>query len=47
VTPFPSAAEAGRAGQRERKEQDDRHVVGFGDHLPAFLSRAPRIVARP
>jgi superfamily II DNA/RNA helicase len=47
VTPFPSAAEARRAGQRERKEQDDRHVVGFGDHLPAFLSRAPRIVARP
>jgi superfamily II DNA/RNA helicase len=47
VTPFPRAAEARRAGQRERKEQDDRQVVGFGDHLPAFLSRAPRIVARP
>ena len=47
VTPFPRAAEARRAGQREHKEQDDRQVVGFGDHLPAFLSRAPRIVARP
>ena len=47
VTPFPSVAEARRTGQQERKGQDSRQVVGFGDHLPAFLSRAPRIVARP
>jgi len=47
VTPFLNAAEARRAGQRERKGPDDRQVVGFGDHLPAFLSRVPRIVARP
>jgi superfamily II DNA/RNA helicase len=47
VTPFTGAAEARRAGQHERKEQEAPKVVGFGDHLPAFLSRPPRIVARP
>ena len=44
VTPFP---EPRRAEQRERKRQEAPKVVGFGDHLPAFLSRPPRIVARP
>jgi superfamily II DNA/RNA helicase len=47
VTPFPGAAEVHRAGQQERKAREASKVVGFGDHLPAFLSRAPRIVARP
>ena len=28
-----------RDHQREEHE-DDRRVVGFGDHMPAFLSRA-------
>ena len=44
VTPFPSAAEVHNGGRRER---EGSKVVGFGDHLPAFLSRPPRIVARP
>jgi superfamily II DNA/RNA helicase len=44
VTPFPSAAEVHRAGRQER---EGPKVVGFGDHLPAFLSRPPRIIARP
>jgi superfamily II DNA/RNA helicase len=44
VTRFPSAAEVHRTGRQER---EDPKVVGFGDHLPAFLSRPPRIVARP
>ena len=43
-TPFP---EVRRAEQQERKRQEAPKVVGFGDHLPAFLSRPPRIVARP
>src|SRR5216683_4294388 len=47
VTPFPGPAEVRRAGQRQGKGQEDRQVVGFGDDLPAFLSRPPRIVARP
>jgi hypothetical protein len=44
VRPFPRADEAHRAGRQER---EGSRVVGFGDHLPAFLSRPPRIVARP
>ena len=36
-----------RPRQPERKPEPDRQVVGFGDHLPAFLARPPRIVARP
>ena len=47
VTPFPGAAEVRRARPQERKEQGTERVVGFGDHLPAFLSRPPRIVAGP
>ncbi|MGC2411273.1 MAG: hypothetical protein WA459_01045, partial [Stellaceae bacterium] len=27
-------------------EQPERRVVGFGDDLPAFLARAPRVAAR-
>jgi len=47
VTRFPAATEVRRAGQHERKGQEAPKVVGFGDHLPAFLSRPPRIVAGP
>jgi superfamily II DNA/RNA helicase len=42
VTPFP-----GGQRRKERKPEPDRPVVGFGDDLPAFLARPPRIVARP
>jgi superfamily II DNA/RNA helicase len=46
VTSFPRAVE--RIPRRpERQPEPDRQVVGFGDHLPAFLARPPRIVARP
>ena len=41
--PYPIAAETHRA----QGEGQASKVVGFGDHLPAFLSRPPRIVARP
>jgi superfamily II DNA/RNA helicase len=33
--------------QIPRKPQQDQPVIGFGDHLPAFLARPPRVVARP
>jgi hypothetical protein len=46
VTSFPSTAEVYRAGRQEREGPSPK-VVGFGDHLPAFLSRRPRIIARP
>ena len=41
VTPFPRPAEP-----RRQREPDDHCVVGFGDDLPAFLARAPKIAAR-
>ncbi len=47
VTPFPRAAAPRRARQPERNVDEDRKIVGFGDDLPAFLARPPRIVARP
>jgi superfamily II DNA/RNA helicase len=47
VTPFPRTAAARPPRQPERQPEQDRQVVGFGDHLPAFLARPPRIVARP
>jgi superfamily II DNA/RNA helicase len=47
VTPFPRVAAARPPRQPERQPDQDRQVVGFGDHLPAFLARPPRIVARP
>jgi superfamily II DNA/RNA helicase len=37
VTPLP------RRDERRDDHEDDRRVVGFGDHLPAFLARPPRI----
>jgi superfamily II DNA/RNA helicase len=48
--PIPSAdmAEPHRPRPPERKpKEDERQIIGFGDHLPAFLARPPRIVARP
>src|ERR1700730_13589071 len=47
VTPFRRAAPACPPPQPERQPDQDRQVGGFGDHLPAFLARPPRIVARP
>src|SRR5438874_6365395 len=34
-----------RRPQPERPQANEPRVVGFGDHLPAFLARAPRAVA--
>jgi superfamily II DNA/RNA helicase len=47
VTSFPRPPVAHVAHRPERQPEPDRQVVGFGDHLPAFLARPPRIVARP
>ncbi len=47
VTIFPRASAPRGPRQPERKPEPDRQVVGFGDRLPAFLARPPRIVARP
>jgi superfamily II DNA/RNA helicase len=44
VTPFPKRPEPEKKPARERPEEE-RRVVGFGDHLPAFLARAPRILS--
>ncbi len=38
VTPLPRRDE-----HRRREPDDDRRVVGFGDHLPAFLARPGRV----
>jgi superfamily II DNA/RNA helicase len=46
VTLFPRAA-VRSPRQPERQLEPDRPVVGFGDHLPAFLARPARVVARP
>ena len=47
VTSFPRTPVAHVPRRPERQPEPDRQVVGFGDHLPAFLARPPRIVARP
>ncbi|MBV9377074.1 MAG: DNA helicase, partial [Alphaproteobacteria bacterium] len=47
VTPFPRAAVARVPRRPDHQPEPDRQVVGFGDHLPAFLARPPRTVARP
>ena len=47
VTPFPRAAAPRRPRQPERNFDEDRKIIGFGDDLPAFLARPPRVVARP
>jgi hypothetical protein len=28
--------------ERRHGDEDDARVVGFGDHMPAFLARPPR-----
>jgi hypothetical protein len=51
VTPFPRAAEVHKTAPQERRpeerQREERKVVGFGDHLPAFLARPSRILAGP
>jgi superfamily II DNA/RNA helicase len=43
--PPANAAKARRPGRETAA--DERPTVGFGEHLPAFLARPPRIVASP
>lgn len=46
VAVFPREnARAPTPGRREPQPQPERRVVGFGDDLPAFLRRAPRVAA--
>jgi superfamily II DNA/RNA helicase len=47
VTSFPRTPVARVPRRPERQPEPNRQVVGFGDHLPAFLARPPRVVARP
>ncbi|HEX3537373.1 MAG TPA: DEAD/DEAH box helicase [Stellaceae bacterium] len=37
VTPFPRPAQRSRPQPASRQPQEERRVVGFGDHMPAFL----------
>ncbi len=39
VMPLP----ARRAGEPQRERDDDGRIVGFGDHLPAFLARSIKV----
>ena len=50
VAVFPRQAaerrpDAGRRPERRQSEPEHR-VVGFGDHLPAFLRRVPKVAAQ-
>jgi hypothetical protein len=36
-----------RKTRPQERQREEKRVVGFGDHLPAFLTRPSRIVARP
>jgi superfamily II DNA/RNA helicase len=47
VTPFPQPARLRRSAAVQHKPEKDRPIVGFGDDLPAFLARPPKIVANP
>ena len=48
VTPAAAATPSRPPRPIEHKPREEgRQTVGFGDHLPAFLARPPRIVARP
>jgi superfamily II DNA/RNA helicase len=47
VMRFPRTSMPRRLTQSDRMPEADRKIVGFGDDLPAFLARPPRIVARP
>jgi superfamily II DNA/RNA helicase len=47
VMRFPRTPQPRRPQPAVRAVDEDRKVVGFGDDLPAFLARRPRVVARP
>jgi hypothetical protein len=40
VTPIADAR-----ARRYRDDEDDERVVGFGDHLPAFLQRPSKVAS--
>src|SRR5215207_976672 len=42
VTPFPRPARSAEP-RRQREPEEQQRVVGFGDHLPAFLAKKPKI----
>ncbi|MBV8089953.1 MAG: DEAD/DEAH box helicase [Alphaproteobacteria bacterium] len=44
---LPAGVKDQRVAKQGGKGQEQRSVVGFGDHLPAFLSRPPRTTAQP
>ncbi len=46
VMPLPLAVDREGAGRHRERDHDngrDQRVVGFGDHLPAFLRRPVRV----
>jgi superfamily II DNA/RNA helicase len=45
VARFPSPAERSRRNEHRHHDDDDRKVVGFGDHLPAFLARPVKVAS--
>ncbi|HEY2541130.1 MAG TPA: DEAD/DEAH box helicase [Stellaceae bacterium] len=47
VMRFPRAPQPRRPQPAARAVDEERKIVGFGDDLPAFLARRPRVVARP
>jgi superfamily II DNA/RNA helicase len=46
VTVFPRPVAEPRRRPERREAEPERRVVGFGDDLPAFLRRAPKVAAR-
>jgi superfamily II DNA/RNA helicase len=46
-TSSPTVAAGRRSPPESQSRKDEQPIVGFGDHLPAFLVRPPRPVARP
>jgi superfamily II DNA/RNA helicase len=46
VTPFPKRDPRPRRNERDRDHDDGPIAPGFGDHMPAFLARAPRLAGQ-
>ena len=44
---FPRPVSPRRSRPVGRKPEQDTPIIGFGDDLPAFLARAPKVIARP
>ncbi len=47
VTPFPRAAERERPRPAAARRPEAPSSAAFGDHMPAFLARPPRVADRP